>query len=324
MLVPVKSGLDLSPTRPAAARACLVLVGALGLAACGLRTDADDEDTGSAETGPDVDETGADPREGGCDMPYVLPFANFQVRGRLLGPGRVRGWCGRAVEDADAAAEAPDAGPEDSYIVTPTFNVDVTVNISEADFEPSLRVTRDGCREDILPAVCAAPLGDKPWHFLAEVGHSYTITVDSPEGTDGRYTMDLSYGDPGIGACPIHPSQIDQEPGGFFTWSNTFSRRQGQVDGLCGGPGAENMFQVNVVYPGNITFSLEADESFAPVLSIRSGCGGVTELQCDSAALTGTSFLELTHFFADPGTYFVVVDQGDVAGGAYKLEVRSE
>ncbi len=297
---------------------CLVL--ALGLGACGLRSDADDEDTGSVdETGSD--ETGADPREGGCDMPFVLPFANLEVRGRLLGPGRVRGWCGRTGDDDD---EAPDAGPEDSYIVTPTFNVDVNIAVPESDFEPTLRVTRDGCREDILPAVCAAPMGDDPWHFFAEVGHSYTITIDSPEGTDGFYRMALSYGDPGPPGCPIHPSQIDQEPGGFFTWSNSFSRRQGLVDGLCGGPGAENMFQINVSYPGVIHFTVEADSSFAPVLSVRSGCGGVTELQCDSAALSGTNFLELSHFFETPGTYFVVVDQGDVVGGEYRLEARSE
>jgi hypothetical protein len=201
---------------------------ALALAACGLRSDADDD-----ESGGDVDtfgdETAADPREGSCDTPYVLPFANFEVRGRLLGPGKVRGWCGRDAEDD------PDAGPEDSYIVTPTFNVDVLVVIPESDFVPSLRVTKDGCREDVFPQVCATPVAvDDNWHFFAETGHSYTITIDSPEGTDGNYTMQMLYGDPGVGACPIHPSVITQKPGGFFTWSNTFGKRQGEVDGRAG------------------------------------------------------------------------------------------
>jgi hypothetical protein len=311
MLNPVKPGSDLH---------LLVLAGALALGGCGLRSDADDEDTGSAETTFGGD-TEVDPREGSCDTPYVLPFANFEVRGRLLGPGKVRGWCGRLGEED---SEAPDAGPEDSYIVTPTFNVDVLVVVPEADFEPTLRVTKDGCREDVLPAVCAAPIGDGLWHFFAEVGHSYTITIDSPEGTDGNYTMQMLYGDPGIAACPVHPSQIDQKHGGFFTWSNTFGKRQGQVDGLCGGPGAENMFQLNVTYPGNINFKVTADEKFEPVLSVRSSCGGATELQCSSSAITGSSTLEVNQFFEIPGTYFVVVDQIGIDGGDYSLEVFSE
>lgn len=316
--------MDLSSARPrhrchpwhvASRLSAVVLV--CGLAACGLRSDADDEDSGGGEDTFGGD-TEADPRRGSCDTPYVLPFANFEARGRLAGPGKVRGWCGR-----DEDADGPDAGPEDSYIVTPSFNVDVVV-VLEADFEAALRVTRDGCREDVLPAICAAPIGDAPWHFFAEVGHDYTITVDSPAGTDGRYTMQVVYGDPGPAACPVHPNQIDQEPGGFFTWSNVFGKRQGQVDGACGGPGTENMFQVNVSYPGNITFRVSADDSFEPVLSVRSGCGGVTELQCTSAAQTGSSSLELTQFFDVPGTYFVAVDQGNIEGGAYQLEVFSE
>ncbi len=315
--------MDLSPvpSRHAARRGISTLVLVCGLAACGLRSDADEEDSGDIDTVGD--ETGVDPREGSCDTPYVLPFANFEVRGRLAGPGKVRGWCGRQ-GDGDDALDQPDGGPEDSYLVAPTFNVDVLVVIPDADFEPTLRVTRDGCREDVLPTICAAPMGDDLWHFFAEVGHEYTITVDSPRETDGHYTMQVLYGDPGIAACPIHPSQIQQEHGGFFTWSNEFGRRQGHVDGACGGPGTENMFQVNVVYPGNITFRVTADEGFAPVVSVRSGCGGVTELQCSSAAQVGSNSVEVSQFFDVPGTYYVVVDQGGIDGGTYRLEAISE
>jgi len=312
---PVKSGPVLSLMRPRAVWPA-ALVATLGLCACGLRSDADDDESGGVEVDTG-DDTGEDPREGGCDNPFVLPFANFEVRGRLLGPGRVRSWCGRD------AADDPDAGPEDSYVITPTFDVDVQLLIT-ADFEPSVRVTRDGCSEDELPQLCAAPVGEGNPHFFAEVGHSYTVTIDSPEGTDGRYTMQLIYGDPPIDQCPVHPAQIDQEPGGFFTWSNTFGSNPGEVDGRCGGPGDENMFQVNVSFPGLMTFRVSASDSFAPVLSLRSGCGGVTELQCVSAAQVGASSFELTQFFEGPGTFFIVVDQGDNKGGDYKLEVFSE
>ena len=289
----------------------------LALAACGLRSDADDDESGGG--GETFGDTEADPREGSCDTPYVLPFANFEVRGRLLGPGKVRGWCGRDAEDE------PDAGPEDSYIVTPSFNVDVLVVIPESDFVPSLRVTRDGCREDVFPQVCATPVAPADlWHFYAETGHTYTITIDSPENTDGNYTMQLLYGDPGVAACPIHPSVITQKPGGFFTWSNTFGKRQGQVDGACGGPGAENMFQIDVSYPGAVNFQLTGSNGFEPVLSLRSSCGGATEIECTSAEITGSNALALDHFFEVPGTYYVVVDQAGVDGGDYKLDVFTE
>lgn len=297
----------------ALALACLLA------AACGLRSGADDEDEAGtvADTGFLTDPTELDPREGSCDTPFVLPIANMTVRGRLLGPGSVRGWCGKKADDD------PDAGPEDSYIVTPSYNVDITVLFPEADFPPTLRVTRDGCREDVLPNLCAAPVGDTPWHFFAEVGHTYTITVDSPEDTDGHYAMQLVYGDPGVAACPVHPTMIDQEPGGYFTWSNGLSARQGSVDGVCGGPGAENMFQLNVFYPGNFLFRLGADATFKPILSVRTGCGGATELGCVSSEMVGSDFLEFYQFLT-PGTYYVVADQGDVKGGEYKLEVYSE
>ncbi len=290
-------------------------VGRLGLAACGLRSEAAD-DVGEDSSMP-WGETEVDMRLGSCDTPYEVPFANFAVRGRLAGPGSVRGWCGRDDDDA------PDAGPEDSYLVTPTFDVDVLVLIDEAEFEPSLRVTRDGCREDVLPEVCAAPVGDDQWHFFAQAGSTYTITIDSPRETDGRYRMQFIYGDPGIDACRVHPSQINQEVGGYFTWSNEFGKRQGKVSGKCGGPGAENLFQVNVNSPGRMTFLVTADTKFEPVVSVRSGCGGATELQCANDT-AGNGVVELSYRFDVPGTYYVAVDQANIEGGSYKLEVFSE
>ena len=284
---------------------------ALGLlaGACGVRTGPPDEDT--AGSGP----TGDDPREGGCDIPFVLPFANIEVRGRLQGPSRVNGWC-----DVDGNG----GGGEDTYLITPPVTTDVLVFVlPDTEFDATLRVTRDGCYHDDanVPRICAAPIGDSvPYrHFLAEAGHSYSLTIDSPEDTDGLYTMQVFYGQPGLEACPIHPSQINQEPGGYFTWSNSFTGRQGLVDGLCGGPGAENMFQINVVYPGNIRFRVSADDSFAPVLSVRTGCGATTELACTSMELEGSATFELNWFFT-PGTYYIVVDQDDVRGGKYELE----
>lgn len=291
-----------------------LLAAGLALVACGVRTGPPNEDTGGG-SGP----VGFDPREGGCDSPFVLPFANTEVRGRLQGPSRVDGWC----DDDDNGG-----GAEDTYLIAPPITTDVLVFVlPDTEFRPTLRVTRDGCYQDDdnLPRICQAPLGDAwaYWHFFAEAGREYSLTIDSPEGTDGLYTMQVFYGQPGIDACPIHPAIITQEPGGYFTWSNTLAGAQGRVDGPCGGPGAENMFQIDVSYPGNITFRVIADDSFAPALSVRTGCGGTTELACTSAEITGSSRLELTQFFT-PGTYYVVVDQNDVVGGKYELEAFIE
>ncbi|MBK7823869.1 hypothetical protein [Nannocystis sp.] len=67
-----------------------------------------------------------------------------------------------------------------------------------------------------------------------------------------------------------------------------------------------------------------ADDSFKPVLSLRTGCGGATEVQCSSAELTGSNVVEINQFFEAPGTYYVVVDQGGVEGGSYSLDVFTE
>lgn len=281
--------------------------------ACGFRTEPSGDDDGT------IVPIGPDPREGSCDNPFVVPYGNAQVRGRLLGPGRADGWCG----DGDN-----DAGAEDTYLLSAPISTEVLVFVTpDTEFEPTIRVTRDGCYADPenVPRVCVAPIpADVPYlHFLAEVGHEYSLTIDSPEGTDGLYGLEIYFSEPGLDACPIHPSIIDQERGGFFTWSNTFSGRQGRVDGFCGGPGIENMFQINVFESANFEFTVRADESFAPIISLRTGCGAATELICTSAELQGSSTIVQSWFF-DPGTYYVVVDQNDVVGGSYELQVRMD
>ncbi len=98
------------------------------------------------------------------------------------------------------------------------------------EFTPTLRVTRDGCYMDDnnLPRVCAAPYGDVPFrHFFAEAGHEYFVTVDSPEGTDGHYAMQVVYTSPPIEGCLVHSTQINQEIGGLFMWNNVLGGRAG-------------------------------------------------------------------------------------------------
>ncbi|MEZ4454308.1 MAG: hypothetical protein R3B09_32950 [Nannocystaceae bacterium] len=287
---------------------------ALTLAGCGGRsafsTGAFDSD-GDTDTPSDTE----DEREGGCDHPIELPFAAQTVRGRVVGGGRAGGWCG---EDIDGG----DRGGEDTYLLTPPYSTDVILTFREGtDFPAILRVTPDVCyeTEGVLPEICAEAAVDDSRYFLAEAGHTYNITVDSPAGTDGRYVLDIVLGWPALEVCPIHPATITQEAGGYFQWANDLPRGQGRVDGFCGGPGTENMFRMTVNEPSFMS-AVIGYEGIQPVVSVRSSCAVASELECDYAETTSGQ-LSFEHFFDAPGEYYLVIDQGGIDGGSYSLEV---
>ena len=56
------------------------------------------------------------------------------------------------------------------------------------------------------------------------------------------------------------------------------------------------------------------------VISVRSSCAAASELTCTNGG-NETGFAGLDYFFADPGEYYLVVDQADISGGYYLLEV---
>jgi hypothetical protein len=261
-------------------------------------TDTDDPTEGETETDTETDttETGStEPALGSCENPYVLPLAPYTVRGRLLGPSENEGWCGG------------DGGAEDVYQVTAGYDVDVYLVVrDETEFEPVIRVEKDSCGafEDVdtlgVVRMCSEGLAvGEVRTFFAEAGSTYSITVDSPRGTDGRYGLDILYGPPPIEACELHPSTIRQQPGGVFLWENTLGAGQGRADGPCGGPGTENMFAMEITYPGGVGVEVVGAVS----VDIRGYCGGTGELAC---AREGEF---LYYYFDEPGTYYLVADQ---------------
>lgn len=286
----------------------------LGLAvsslACGLRSDPFAPEL-TVDSDDDDDGDPGDPnRPGTCNDPLSLPFSPMTLRGELSGPSFSEGWCGA------------DTGPEDVYTLVPDYDVDVilTFDASESELRPTLRVIEDGCTPGAgVTRVCTRSFADSPFHFLALAGHTYTIIIDSPADTEGRYAFSVDFGWPSLEQCDPHPETIQQVPGSAFLWNNDFTEGQGRVDGYCGGPGRENMFPLVATYPGNVFAQVETSGGFAPVLSLRTECAALSELACIADGPGGVA--ELGYFIAEPGLYYLVVDQGEIGSGGYQLRV---
>lgn len=299
------------------ARATAIL--AVGTAGCGLRSDplVPEGFWASESSGGDA----VDPnRVGSCNDRLPLPTTNATVTGELAPGGSMsEGWCG----DRSTGPGPSLLGPEDAYVLVPAVTTDVTIRVDPSTaFDAVLRVEQGGCGGDGTPLVCDRSILDRPFHFLAEAGQEYTVTIDSADGESGEYAFSVTYGAVPLELCPVHPEQITQQSGGSFVWNNTLSRKQGRVDGFCGGPGAENMFTLNTQYPGFITMSVTGSNGFSPVISLRSGCGATSEFSCARGGDTGIpGVAELEVFLETPGQYFIVVDQTTVDGGDYDLNV---
>ncbi|MFO0636751.1 MAG: hypothetical protein U0168_28290 [Nannocystaceae bacterium] len=290
-----------------------VAAGLSGLLAlgCGLRSDPLFEGDLIDDAGSSADSSGesGDPGPSACAMPIEMPVQSVSVSGTLAGGDHEHGWCGQ------------DGGPEQVYSLTVPYNTDVTLAVTKAASALTLRVVEDGCSEgEGRTVTCANDFVEKARHFLAIAGHSYSVIVDSDDGGGGDYAFDVVFGWPTLDQCEVHDELIVQQPGGSFVWYNDFGRGQGSVDGLCGGPGRENMFPIQVSYPGNIYVAVEASDGFEPAISLRTSCAGVSELTCASAGVNGVASLSWFLDAASP-EYYLVVDQVGIEGGSYALSV---
>lgn len=295
----------------------LVLVLGTGVG-CGLRSDPLFLE-GDSEAFPAGDSTDAEPildpdRMGACGAPYEIPAADGTIDGSLPeGHGSLyAGACGRG------------DGPEDVYTFTSPFDTDVTISFGPGTlFSPTLRVQQDGCGDEGFTQVCTPDALSSPGvHWLARANTTYFVTIDSRDIEDaGDYTLEVSLAPPPIQLCTIHPEQMNQQPGAAFLWANEFSEGFGQAHSFCGGAGRDNMFQLNATYSGNIFAQVSGTGGFAPSLSLRTGCGALTELVCAAEGDTGIPGVAELSWFVDPGTYFLVVDQVVPSAGVYDLRV---
>ena len=301
-------------SRSSLARPVAVLV-ALSASACGLRSDpfAPDYVLDDDTVGDDSNDPGDPNRPGTCNDPLPMSFSPMTYSGELSGPSFSEGWCGT------------DGGPEDIYVLTPEYDVDVMLSVidSGTDFPPTLRVVENGCEPNTgFTQICARDFASQDYHFLARAGSVYSIIIDSPADSEGGYEISVDLGTPSLDQCSVHPETIQQIPGSAFLWNNDFSQGQGQVDGYCGGPGRENMFRLQATYPGNMFATVETTDGFAPVISLRTGCAALSEQACDSAG--AGQIAQLGYFIAQPGEYFLVVDQAQIGSGGYSLRVDFE
>lgn len=296
--------------------ALVVSIGFASLLACGARTgqspvdestdsESDSETTDTLSTTETDSESDSDggPRLGSCENPYLLPFQNTTIRGRLLGRGELEGWCSET------------SGLEDVYVVTANYDVDIVLeNRPESELDALIHVYEGDCTGEAR--VCAkSVLPGEGHYFYAEAGKTYTIVIDSPARTDASYAFDVWFGYPALEHCRIHETSINQSPGGYFFWENQLPAGQGHVDGPCGGPGTENMFAVNVDYPGYMAAFANGNVS----LDVRNDCGGAHSLVCTE----NEGIVEV--YFDSPGTYYLAVDHEDVtANPSYTLEAFFE
>lgn len=301
------------PGFPSSLSRTMALLFLASASACGLRSDPFAPDyvlEDETDSNDDNNDPGDPNRPGTCNDPLSLPFSPMTLRGELSGPSFSEGWCGS------------DGGAEDIYTLIPEYDVDViiTLDTAETDFVPTLRVVEDGCAVGTgTTKICTNELATTPFHFLAQQGHVYSVIIDSPEDTDGRYAFGVDFGWPPINLCPVHPESIRQLSGSAFLWNNDLAKGQGQVDGYCGGVGRENMFAVEATYAGNMYVQVESSGVFSPSLSFRTDCAALSELACTPSV--DPNFAELAYFIAEPGIYYLVVDQTEIGDGGYSLRV---
>ena len=312
----------------------LIALGTTLTLGCGFRSDplipegleagddVDSDDDGTLDVDPN--------RPGSCNDRLPFPTMDARVTGELPRDGSLTGgWCTDENEGPDRGDDL--SGPEDAYVLVPEFTTDVTIRMDTAatGFDAVLRVESGDCGGAGEPLVCDNRIDEEPFHFLAEAGKEYTITVDARQPLDddenGAYAFDVVYGFPGLELCPVHPESITQVSGATFIWENNFSRGQGRVDGFCGGPGRENMFTLNASYAGFMFITVSGSNGLSPVVSLRTSCAATSELACardGDTGIPGTADLEA--FIEGPGQYFVVVDQATIDGGDYRLDIFFE
>ena len=249
-----------------------------------------------------------------CDEAEELePLVDVKLTGTLGGSDGLRGWCGG------------DDGNEDVYLIRMVGTRDLLIETvgAESDFSPTIRVEEDTCGQASavgtgLTRLCTGSTVDDPKHVTLLNGHDYYITVDSPAGSNGDYAVNLTWAKPPLEMCKPHPEVIELDFGSVFQWQNSFGMGQGDVDGVCGGPGREDMFRMDVPYPGYLYAEVNGSNGFDPLISLRLGCPGVAELTCTSEPV-GDSYAYLDYWIENPGTYWLAVDQTDVSGGYYDL-----
>jgi hypothetical protein len=112
-------------------------------------------------------------------------------------------------------------------------------------------------------------------------------------------------------------------PDGHIT--GTLGSTASALSGSCGGPGAEDVYELRILHPKVVVASTDMGSTAADtVLYIRSAaCTDSTmELSCNDDVSTTDHNSTVTASIVQPGTYYLVVDTKSSVGGAYDLHVQ--
>lgn len=298
----------------------LVSIGGISiacLAGCGLRSDPDYSPVCVDDSMVASDETAGtggmiEPRSGSCEDPIDLPAGQrIVVRGSLGGCSGIEGWCGGT-------------GAEDVYrIGSITGDVFVDFLPQETNFNPVLRVIRaeDPCLDAPIEdtEVCAPIKNSVPgrgFYDQGAPGSTYYIIVDTELGESGEYAFEVRFGPQSFADdCldAVEEQTIEIAKGGNFVWEASLEDEQGRVDSGCVAPGDDHIFPLVLTGAGTLQASVEVlTGDIEPIVSIRTGCGTLTELACGDFTLTP---------FGGSANAYLVVDQKGAAKGRYRLMV---
>lgn len=306
------------------------------LAACGLRTDPEfqpickdegavgdevGDESGSETAGTDdaTDDGNAGvPRAGSCENPIDVPLddegKDIIVQGHLGGCSGVEGWCGGS-------------GGEDVYrIAATTQDIFIEFLPQETNFNPVLRVVRseEPCDEQTIEQteVCADITNSVPgrgFYDQGGEGEQYFIIVDTELGESGNYAFQIRFGEDAFGGdCEdaFEEQLVELAAGGNFQWEANLDDSQGRLDSGCLAPGDDDVFQLVLTGSGTLQASvevIEGDETFQPIVSLRSDCSTTSEFSCGPTASTN---------FGGSTNAILVVDQLGAAKGRYRLNVN--
>lgn len=149
------------------------------------------------------------------------------------------------------------------------------------------------------------------------------VSDASDDAGDATSTSDASDAGP-VDPC-VAPSGTITMPGAAFTRSETASGRSLIPAALCApdAVGPERVWRLEVTARTGVVIDTEGTPaSTGEVVSVRRTCDDIrTELLCDDSA--GRDNTALVRAIVDPGSYSLVVDSTNTAGGPYNLRVRS-
>lgn len=98
-----------------------------------------------------------------------------------------------------------------------------------------------------------------------------------------------------------------------------------QLSATCGGPGAEDVYELRVLHPTVIVATTDQGPTSADTVLYLRGpmCAQATsELACNDDISTADHNSTLTYSATMPGTYYLVVDTKSSVGGSYDLRVQ--